>query len=240
MLGENALDLVGIGRNEPAAWLARHHRLEARPAGSAAPQCGDAAVEHHRRPVACALEIDRLKVLRGIEAEPVHDIAAEDHQARAAGTPGDRLALEIGDRAVGTVGADHEQPGSRIHRRQHLEVRRRPADAGQGFVNDLALDQGDIEAAGLEHRHVLGAALGVDRLDLETGILRLDRGDEGVAIDGKAATRRRRAEPDLHRLRPGRGAGESSRYQQQGRASRERHGTSGPPLLQIIPRNRAC
>ena len=98
MLGEDAGDLLGVGRDETRALLALGDRREARPAGAAAPQRRGAAVEHHRRPVARAFEVDRLEVLRGIEAEPVHDVAAENHQARALRAPGDRLALEVGDR----------------------------------------------------------------------------------------------------------------------------------------------
>jgi hypothetical protein len=74
-------------------------------------------------------------------------------------------------------------------------------------MDDLALHQRDVERAGLEHWHVLGAAPGVDRLDLERRIEAAHALDEGRAIDRKAAARGRRAEADLQGLRscqPGR------------------------------------
>ena len=59
------------------------------------------------------------------------------------------------------------------------------------------------------------------------GILRLDGGDEGVAIDREAAARRGGAEPDLHGLRSG-AAGVDGQGRGEGRAgeevSAERHG----------------
>ena len=51
-----------------------------------------------------------------------------------------------------------------------LRFGRRAADAGEGLVRHLALHERDVEPALLEQRHVLGAALGVVRLDDERGV----------------------------------------------------------------------
>ena len=67
-------------------------------------------------------------------------------------------------------------------------------------MDDLALHQGDVERAGFEPRHVLGAALGVDGFDIEPGIDAAHALNEGRPIDRKATARRCGAEADLHGL----------------------------------------
>src|SRR6266850_1053352 len=67
MFGENAADLVAIGRDEAAARLAPGHCHESRPAGTAAPQRRHPAVQHHGRSIARTLEIDRLEILLGVQ-----------------------------------------------------------------------------------------------------------------------------------------------------------------------------
>ena len=98
-------------------------------------------------------------------------------------------------------------------------------------MHDLALHQSDVERARLEPGHVLGAALGVDRLDLEPGIGATHAFDEGRAIDRKAAAWRGGAEGDLHGLSfrgPRRGDGGS-----QDNMSAQRHGGTISMLLNI-------
>ena len=72
----------------------------------------------------------------------------------------------------------------------------RPPDAHEGFVGRLARDQRDIELAGLQQRNVLVAALGVARLDRERRIGRVHDLGKGIAVERKAAARRRRPETD--------------------------------------------
>ena len=61
VLGPDARDLVGVRRDEArAAGLCRHRR-EAGPADAGAPEGRDPSVQHHRRAVAGAVEIDRLE-----------------------------------------------------------------------------------------------------------------------------------------------------------------------------------
>src|SRR5262249_36520256 len=77
----------------------------------------------------------------------------------------------------------------------------RTAYALQRLVRDLALHEGQVELVLLEQRNVLGAALRVARLDLERAVDVAHGADAGVAVDGKAAPGRGRAERQLHRER---------------------------------------
>ena len=175
------------------------HRGEAGPPEPAAPQRGHRAVHHHPGTVAGRVEEDGLEVAVPLEAQPVEHVAREDDQARAARPEGHRLALEIGDGAVGRVGAHHEHAGRGEHRGQHAQVGGRAADAGERLVRDLALHQPEIERARLEQRHVLGAALRVAGPHVERGIHLVDDGGHRLAIDREAAARRGR--PEAHRRR---------------------------------------
>src|SRR3989449_9543508 len=56
---------LGVRRNEAPPPRAPRDRREPPPAEPAAPERGDAPVEHHRGPVARAVEIDGLEVARG-------------------------------------------------------------------------------------------------------------------------------------------------------------------------------
>src|SRR5439155_1335718 len=82
----------------------------------------------------------------------------EDHAPGAPRAEGDGLAPEVGGRAVRAIGPDDEHARRRVHREEDLQVGRRPADAGEGLVDDLALDEGDVELPRLEEWHVLRAA----------------------------------------------------------------------------------
>ena len=196
MLGEDARALIGVRRNEARPRRAFRDRREPRPAEPAAPERGDAPVEHHRGPVARAVEIDGLEVALLIEAEAVEDVAGEDHEPGATRAEGDGLAPEVGGRAVRAVGPDDKHARRRVHREEDLQVGRRPADAGEGLVDDLALDEGDVELPRLEEWHVLRAAFGVARLDRERRVDLVDRlGDRGP-VDGEPTTRRRGPQDD--------------------------------------------
>jgi len=92
-----------------------------------------------------------------------------------------------------------------------------PANPAQRLVRDLALHEPDVELAGLEHRHVLGAALGVPRLDAQGGIERIDGLGHRLAVDREAAARRGRAED--HDARLGLGAADGQRAQRCGEAA---------------------
>src|SRR5262245_42872644 len=58
----DALDLLGVGNNEPRAPGILGHRHEARPPDAATPQRRDTAVEHHLRTVAGLIEEDGLEI----------------------------------------------------------------------------------------------------------------------------------------------------------------------------------
>src|SRR2546429_376858 len=166
------------------------------PAEPAAPERGDAPVEHHRGPVARAVEIDGLEVALLIEAEAVEDVAGEDHEPGATRAEGDGLAPEVGGRAVRAIGPDDEHARRRVHREEDLQVGRRPADAGEGLVDDLALDEGDVQLPRLEEWHVLRAAFCAARLGPERRVGLVDRLDDGGPVDGEPATRRRGPQDD--------------------------------------------
>src|SRR5438552_8165023 len=95
------------------------------------------------------------------------------------------------DAAVGTVAAHDEHAGRGIHRRDDAQRRAWPGERGR---RDLPRHQGDVEPARLEQRHVLGAALGVARLDAQQRLLRVHHLGEGLAVERKAAARRRGAQ----------------------------------------------
>jgi hypothetical protein len=156
MLGADARALLRARRDEACAARARGHRGEAGPADAAAPQRRGATVQHHGGPVAGALEIDRLEILLLVEPEPVEHVARQDHQPGPARPERHRLALEVIDRAVRTVGAHDEHAGSGVHGGDDLEIGGRAPDTGQRLIRDLALHQRDVELAFLEQRHVLG------------------------------------------------------------------------------------
>ena len=70
------------------------------------------------------------------------------------------------------------------------------ADPHEGFIGRLARHQRDIELALFQERDVLVAALGVARRDDERRIGGVHDLGKGVAIERKAAARRRRAQAD--------------------------------------------
>ncbi len=194
VLGADARALLGARRDEARAALAARDRGEAGPADAAAPQRRRAGVQHHGGTVARAVEIDRLEILVRVEPEAVEHIAREDDQPGAARPECDGLALEVGDGAVRAVGAHHEHAGGRIHGGDDLQVGGRAPDPGERLVGDLALHQRDVELALFQERHVLGAALGVARLDCERGIGRVYDLGEHAAEQRKPAARGRGAE----------------------------------------------
>jgi hypothetical protein len=201
VLREDARDLALARRDEARAAGRVGHRRKARPADAAAPQRRDAPVLNHGRAVARALEIDRLEVAVAIHAERIDDVAAQQHQARAFRAPRHGLAAQVLDRAIGTVGAHHEHAGRGVHRPEDPDVRgRRPVHPRERLVRGLTLHQREVELAGLEQRHVLGAALGVARLDRDRGIGLVHALDERGAVDRKAAARRGGAEREIERL----------------------------------------
>ena len=95
MLGADPRDLAGVGRDEARAAGASRHRGEAGPADARAPQRRSAAVQHHGRAVAGAVEIDRLEILVLLQPDAVEHVARQDRQAGALGAERDRLADEI-------------------------------------------------------------------------------------------------------------------------------------------------
>ena len=110
-------------------------------------------------------------------------------------------------------------------------------------MRDLALHEPDVELAGLEHRHVLGTALGVPRLDAEGGIERIDGLGDRLTVDGEAAARRGRAED--HDARLGLGGADRERAQRGGEAASpdaDDHGanrtTGAPGVRATSPRRR--
>src|SRR2546430_3466879 len=215
VLREDTRDLVGAGRDEARPRPVLGQGGEARPARAAAPERRDAPVEHHRGPVARAVEVHGVEVALLVEAEAVEDVAREDHEAGARRAEGEGLAPEVGDRAVRAVGPDDEHAGRGVHRRQDLQVGRWAADAGERLVDDLALEEGEVELPRREERHVLGAALRVARLDRERRVDRVDRLGNGGAVDGEPAARRRGPQDDdegRQRLQHARYATTASRY----------------------------
>src|SRR5437773_7536282 len=89
VLGLDARPLLRCWSNEARALGTARDGREARPPRSAAPECGRAAVEDHGGTIAGLVEVDRLEITRHVEAEPVQDVAREDHEPRAARAPGD-------------------------------------------------------------------------------------------------------------------------------------------------------
>ena len=155
VLGHDARGLLGVRHDEARAARVAGDGDEARPAQAAAPQRRSTAIEHHLRPLSEPLGEDRLEILLGVEAEPVHDVSALHREAGAARVPRDRPVAQIDDRTEAAVGVHGEHAGSRIHHQDHLESRRRPADAGEQLVRHLAEDKTDVDFALLEQRHVL-------------------------------------------------------------------------------------
>src|SRR3981189_1736833 len=98
MLSHDARDLAGVRRDETRAARTFRHGLESGPADAGAPQCRGAAVLHHRRTIAGALEIDRLKILVLLQTYAVQHVARQDRQAGAPGAERDRLADQEPDR----------------------------------------------------------------------------------------------------------------------------------------------
>ena len=197
VLGADARDLVRIGRDEAGAAGAGRDRGKTGPADAGAPKRRDPAVQHHRRAVAGMVEIDRFEVLVLLQADAVEDIARQDRQTGALGAERDRLADEIANGLVGAVGAHHEHAGTGIHRGEDFHVlHARPADALESLVGRLARDGRDIDLAFLQQRNVLVAALGVARLDRQRRIGRIHDLGERIAVERKAAARRRGGETD--------------------------------------------
>ena len=196
MLGADARDLAGVGRDEPCAAGRLRHRGKTRPADARAPQRRGAAVLHHGGAVAGAIEIDRLEVLVLLQPDAVEHVARQDRQAGALGAERNRLADQIPDRLVGTVGAHHEHAGTGIHRGEDFQLCRRPPDAHEGFVGGLAGHQRDVELVGFQQRDVFVGALGVARLDRERRIGGVHDFRERIAIDREAAARRRGPKAD--------------------------------------------
>src|SRR6185312_9617791 len=87
VLGAHALDLLFGEADQTTAVL--EHRRKARPADAGAPQRGDAAIRDHHGPVACLIEIDRLKILLAVEAKTIGHITAQQGDARGARAPRD-------------------------------------------------------------------------------------------------------------------------------------------------------
>ena len=194
--GADARDLVGVRRDESRAAGAFRHRGESGPADAGAPQRGGAAVQHHRRPVAGAFEIDRLEILVLLQPEAIEHVARQDRQARAPGAERDRLAHEIANGLVGAIGPHHEHAGARIHRGQYLEPGCGAPDAHEGLVGRLARHRRDIELARFQQRNVLVGAPGVARLDRQRRIGGIDGFGECVAIEREAASGRRGPQAD--------------------------------------------
>ena len=90
----------------------RGHGAESRPSDARAPERGDAPVEHHRGPVAGAVEIDRLEILVLLQPEPVKHVARQDRKTRARRPERHGLADEIADGFVWTVRAHDEHAGT--------------------------------------------------------------------------------------------------------------------------------
>src|SRR5258705_536226 len=165
MFRPDARDLFAIRRDDPRTAGARRHGGKSGPADAGAPQRRGASVEHHRRAVTAAVEIDGLKILVLLQAETVEHVTRQDRKARAFGPERDRFADEVANGLVWAVGAHHEHTRARIHRGQDFQFCARPPDPHKSFVGRLSGDQRDIELAGLQQRNILVAAFGVARLD---------------------------------------------------------------------------
>src|SRR5450759_103155 len=110
MPGPDARHLVGIRGDEAGATRAPGNRRESGPADAGAPERCDPPIEHHRRSVAGAIEIDGLKILVLLQSEAVEQIARQDRKAGALRAEGDRVAFEIANGLV---------PVSYTHLRAH-------------------------------------------------------------------------------------------------------------------------
>jgi len=69
-IGQDAIDLAGIGHDESGRHLVRWDGPKPG-SGHRRPQRRYLAVDHHRRSVTRTLEIDRLEILLGIEADTI-------------------------------------------------------------------------------------------------------------------------------------------------------------------------
>src|SRR6266700_3758994 len=118
----------------------------------------------------------------------------DDDEARAARAPGDPLALQVADRSRRAVRAQHEHAEVGIHRVDDAQVGLRPADSLERLVGDFARRLADVDLARFEERNVLGAALGVLRLDRERSVHLVENARVGRAVYGKAAAGGRGAE----------------------------------------------
>src|SRR5205823_8388089 len=78
----------------------------------------------------------------------------------------------------------------------------------EGLVDDLALHERQVELAPFQQRHVLDAAPGIARLDVERRLLRAHDSGQGLAIDRKAAAGRGRAEREDGAVRRANGPAE--------------------------------
>ena len=174
-------DVGGARRDEARTRLGE--RVECRPAHARAPERFGAAVGEHRRAVGRFLEVNRLD----LDAERIEHRAAERRDAGRLRAEHHGLAPQIRDRAVGTVGAHDQQARRRVHRRDDAQLR---VGLGERRGGDLARDEREVELVGFEQRHVLGAALGVARLDAQLRLLRVDHRGEGVAVNRETAARR--------------------------------------------------
>jgi len=90
------------------------------------------------------------------------------------------------------VGADDEHPGVEYIAATIVRFAGDRPVPVERLVGDLALDERDVEPPGLEHRDVLGAALGVPLLDASVGSGLVHRVGHRRAVHGKAAARCRR------------------------------------------------
>ena len=230
MLGADARDLAGVGRDEPGAAGRLRHRGKTRPADAGAPQRRGTAVLHHRGAIAGAVEIDRLEILVLLQPDAVEHVARQDRQTRAFGAERNRLADQIPDRLIRTVGAHHEHAGTGIHRGEDLQLGRRPPDAHEGFVGRLAGHQRDIELVGFQHRDVFVGALGVARLDRKRRIGGVHDFRERIAIDREAAARRRRSQADC-----GLGNGLAAILRRGGAGKQQQNGPGDPGEFHFWP-----
>src|SRR5215472_14399239 len=194
VLFADAPDLVRTRCDEACTGGALGDRREPRPSAAAAPERRDAAVEHHRRPVAGAVEVDGAEIPLAIEPKPVEHRARQQDEPGATGAERDRRAAQVRDGAIGTVGTRHEQAGRRVHGGDDPKRTRGAAGLRERLARDLALHQRDVEHARAQQRHVLGAALGVTRLNDERWVDVAHGFNQRRGIEREAATWRRRAE----------------------------------------------
>src|SRR5258708_19220711 len=103
MLGADARDLLGVRGNESRPTRALAHGLESRPADTRTPQRRGASIQHHRRSVAGAIEIDRLEILVLLQSQAVEQIARQDRKAGALCTERDPLPDPIPDPLLRTL-----------------------------------------------------------------------------------------------------------------------------------------